>query len=341
MNLPASPAVLLLRSFSLAACLSVGCPRNGAAAPGDAGGDGRAPELRLAVDPAGRDVRVERGGVVLLRYVMDPAQFKPYVKEFRTLRGQNLILDSPADHVHHHGLMYAITVNGTNFWEEHTAPGVQLPLALTTQAVRRGADGRSIASFSHPNFWVAHTQRSTSDPKSVAVLVEQRTLELAVDDAAGEVALTWRSEFTVGPGAAAVTLSGAGYHGLGMRYVRDLDLKARHLNSEGAPYSAEQKWDVIAAKWAATQGRVGAEEVTVAMFAAPGNAGPSRFFSMINAFAYLSATQGLDEQPLSYAAGDRFHLTYLVLNRTGHADPATLQRRYQAWVQPGATPASR
>ena len=52
---------------------------------------------------------------------------------------------------------------------------------------------------------------------------------------------------------------------------------------------------------------------TIALFGAPGNArGNPRFFAMRTAFPYLAATQGLDQEPLVYRAGDTFELNYLV-----------------------------
>src|SRR5690606_22625381 len=51
--------------------------------------------------------------------------FKPYVRELTTPSGTNVIRDAPADHLHHHGLMFAVTVDGVNFWEEAASSGVQ------------------------------------------------------------------------------------------------------------------------------------------------------------------------------------------------------------------------
>ncbi len=77
-------------------------------------------------------------------YAFATNQFKPYVRELYTLRGENVLRDAPPDHLHHHGLMYAVWVNGINFWEERGAPGfeqhVELPLQFTTIARQRPAD---------------------------------------------------------------------------------------------------------------------------------------------------------------------------------------------------------
>lgn len=298
-------------------------------------------DLRLVVSPSRQEVEIQFRNVPVLRYAMAPTNSKPYVKELRTLAGDNLLLDAPPDHPHHHGLMYALTVNGIDFWQEQTASGVQRLLAVPSRLVGKTPDGRPRAAFAHPLAWVASTHRENTSALAVAVLVERRTLALTVDPDAREVALHWRADFAVGPAAEQVTLSGAAYHGLGLRFVRDFDLQARHVNSENAPYSPEQKGDVLPARWAATLGRIGEHEVTTAILAGPHNAGPSRFFSMRNPFAYLSATQGLDEKPLTYKRGERFRLDYLVLVRDGHLTGDALEARYRKWLTELAVPTDR
>lgn len=297
--------------------------------------------MKMIVRPSAQEIEVRFLDAPLLRYSLAPTNYKPYVKEFRTLKGRNLLLDSPPDHVHHHGLMYAITVNGTNFWEEQKDPGVQRAAPLPMRYVGKSPEGRPLALFSHQTAWLASQHRHTTNALPVALLLETRTLSLTVDTAAGEVALRWQADFTAGRAADSVQLSGAAYHGLGLRFVRDFDLRAKHLNSENAPYSAEQKWDVIPARWAATQGRIGGHDVMAAIFASPQNAGESHFFSMLNAFAYLSATQNLDRAPLTYKRGDRFKLDYLVVLRDDHPAADALEARYQKWLKELTPPAGK
>ncbi len=288
--------------------------------------------LRLIVRPAAQELEVRFREQPVLLYSMAVTNYKPYVKELRTPGGRNLLLDAPPDHLHHHGLMYAITVNGTNFWEEQTDPSVQRA-DIPARFVNRMPDGRWKALFRHRTAWLAGQHRQTTNLAALALLFENRTLSLVVDTNANEILLHWRSDFTVGRGAETVRLSGTAYHGLGMRLAPDFNLKARHLNSENAPYSAEQKWDVTPARWAAVLGHQGTDPVMAAVFASPKNAGESRFFSMLNPFAYLSATQGLDEKPLTYQRGEAFRLDYLVLGRDGHLSPAELEARYRKWLQ--------
>ncbi|MHC4656117.1 MAG: DUF6807 family protein, partial [Planctomycetota bacterium] len=52
--------------------------------------------------------------------------FKPYVQQLFSPAGVNILRDAPADHLHHHALMFAVKVNGVNFWEETPTAGKQL-----------------------------------------------------------------------------------------------------------------------------------------------------------------------------------------------------------------------
>ena len=76
------------------------------------------------------------------------------------------------------------------------------------------------------------------------------------------------------------------------------------------------------------------KDVTVTLFNDPANASESRMFSMLNPFAYLSATQGLDEKPIEYTAGQKFTLRYLLTVHSGNRAPEQLNQRYEAWRKP-------
>jgi hypothetical protein len=267
-------------------------------------------------------------GKRLLQYAFATNQFKPYVRELYTLQGENILLDSPADHVHHHGLMYAVRVNGINFWEEAANPGVQKPVGLPVAELVSAADPRR-ARISQTIHWVARQDRWLTNTAPAALLIERRDLTLTVNETYDEVALAWYAQFEVGPAVPKVTLSGAPYHGLGLRLPRNWDHVAKHKNAAGLPYSAEQKGDVTTALWSVIENTIAGRPVSVAMFARRANAGKARFFTMLDAFAYVSATQDLENVPLEYTSGQRFNLDYLVLVYSTHRTREFLQQRYE------------
>lgn len=292
--------------------------------------------LRALTDrTAGRVTVVFKEKPVMV-YAFATNQWKPYVKELRTLAGENVLLDAPPDHLHHHGLMYAIAVNGTNFWEEATDPGVQKPVAPPSVEAKAGTDAVPSVMIRQPVHWIARPNRGLADTAPAAVLEEIRTLTLTVDEANGEVAVRWQGAFTAGRGAPAVTLSGSVYFGLGLRFAHSFDGTAVRLNSSGTPYTAPNGGnEATVADWTAMTQTVAGRDVTVAMFDQPSNAGRSVFFSMLNGFAYISGTQELDKVPLQYRQGEKFALDYLVLARDQKLTAADLAKRYAQWLKAG------
>lgn len=254
----------------------------------------------------------------ILIYAFATNQFKPYVKELYTLTGQNVLLDAPADHLHHHGLMFAIRVNGINFWEEVGDPGRQRSMRILLNK-----SDPNQASFAEVVEW-------TATASNIPLLYETRTISISVNSATKEVALDWQSNFQVG--AMPVKLTGSAYNGLGLRLPESFNQVAHHRNSAGLPYTPEAKWDVTPADWSAVAGSLNGTEATVALFAAPSTKGDTRFFTMLNPFAYLSVTQNLDKQPLDYGPGDKFSVRYLLTIYPESKSSEFLNRRHRAWI---------
>ena len=273
-------------------------------------------------------------GRKLFAYTFATNQFKPYVRELSSLAGDNVLRDAPFDHLHHHGLMYAIRVNGVNFWEERDQPGHQKHIKLLAHGTSRSASGLPQASFTELIHWVPHREHARADTTPAALLVERRTLTLIVDEAKEEVALAWHAEFEVGARTNRVTLHGSDYNGLGLRLPAAWDHVARHENSEHAPYPAGGKPGTVPARWGAVAHTVDGRTTQVALFARPrGQAGTSSFFAMTESFTYLAATQGLDKKPLDYRAGDRFAIDHLVLVYNAACAAAQIEARYLAWAR--------
>jgi hypothetical protein len=267
----------------------------------------------------------------ILLYAYATNQFKPYVKSLYTLSGQNVLRDAPADHLHHHGLMYAIRINGINFWEEVGDPGHELASKILSQSRSTNAAGLPQASFTQLIHWVSHANSKTSDPYARALLTETRTITVTINEPRDEVAVDWKADFRVG--AAPAKLTGSFYNGLGLRLPQSFDNVSYHQNSEDLPYSVEQERDVTAAHWSAVTGITENKAATIALFETPTNKGETRFYTMLKPFAYLSVTQNLDQKPLEYRAHDKFTIRYLLTLSTGSRDAAFLNARYLEWLR--------
>ncbi len=289
---------------------------------------------QLTVEDTSRPTEwtVKYQGHKVLVYSFAPDKFKPYVKELCTIDGENLLRDSPHDHLHHHALMYAIRVNGINFWEEVPGSGVEKPVATGKPEVSTSAAGLPQARIKQTVHWVAAQDAFLPDTSKVAFLVEERTLTLTVEPKSKEVALAWKSEFSLGGKTNEVTLEGANYFGLGMRFQEELDPVADHVLAGGKPDLSANKQDVSQHAWGAVKFDRPGKPATIAVYGHPSNAhGDAVYFSMRTPFAYLAATQELQKEPLVYRNQDKFHLNYLVTVRSEAQSSESLAERGREW----------
>jgi hypothetical protein len=288
--------------------------------------------LRVEPTAAQAEWTVFHGDKKVLVYRSDPRQFKPYVKELCTIRGDNLLRDAPANHLHHHGLMYAIRVNGLNFWEEISGSGAEKPMETLGPELGASAAGLPQATIRQTLHWLAPQDAFLPGSPNLALLVERRTLVLAVNEAQEEVTLDWKSQFEVGGKTNTVVLAGSTYFGLGARFLEELDPIAAHINSEGKPDLTGTRQDVTPHDWCAVVFDRPSAPATFAMFGHPANArGQATFFTMERPFAYISATQGLDKEPLIYRTGDKFQVEYLVTVYPAVKSSDALSARAAEW----------
>ena len=270
----------------------------------------------------------------LLVYAFHADQFKPYVKELYTLSGDNVLVDAPPDHRHHHGLMFAFWINGINFWEEKDSPGVEKPVELVSYITDKTEDNLPRARFTELIHWLPEKSRDATNSESLALLIELRTLTLTVDDRNQEVALGWTSEFQVGPNAGKVKLHGSNYNGLGLRPAFTSEQGAAFENAATKPYVGNNTQDVIPAEWTSLLGTTHSRNVQLVLFGHPSNRGaPSGFFTMTRPFVYLAATQQLDQAPLEYSAGERFTLRYLLTVSPVQSSREAIQQHFTRWVK--------
>ena len=289
--------------------------------------------LEISIQPGRGEIEARFKGQKIFVYAFSTNQLKPYVRELYTLRGDNILRDSPPDHLHHHGLMYAICINGTNFWEEKDAPGCEKSIELLAHNVGKNPSGLPQASFTQLIHWVAPQNKDLADTKSAALLIERRTITLTVDEAREEVAVQWRADFQVGPATKTATLQGTIYHGLGLRLPLSFDHVAQFQNPQKENFSEEKNHQALPAPWTSVSGKIDGREITAALFSKSSNAGESRIFAMADPFCYLSATQNLIEKPLAYSAGDKFSLDYLLTVYPTKKSSNFLQQRFQNWEQ--------
>jgi len=278
-------------------------------------------EARLVVE--GRSIAVEKGKALLGRYRYGDVPFKPYMDLLCTPLGVNVLRDGPADHKHHHGLMYAVEVDGVNFWEESANAGKEVqrwlgPVAISEQG---GLEG---AWFGANIDWMG----TEEEP----ILRERREIGVYSWQETEATLVVWRSRLSVGRGRDQATLKGSHYHGLGMRFVASMDKGGVFLNESGKEGEVVRGTErLVQGKWCAYRATVQGKEVTVAMFDGPGNTRQARWFTMTAPFAYLSATLNTYRKPLEIKRQEGLSLCYAVVLWDGQVEREQIEKAYKLW----------
>lgn len=294
---------------------------------------------QLIIDTTSITLRLGDRPVGRYRYAEVP--FKPYLQELRTPSGINILRDAPFDHLHHHSLMFAVAVDGVNFWEEKQGYGKQDHLAIRDVFAGQ-SDGLTWASFREELAWRSGDK---------GLMHETRTIRVLADPAAKASLVSWTAEFrelgpdgrTAGGGRPAVTFGGERYYGLGMRFVTSMDKTGQFFNADDA--KGVEDTNDKQSRWCAYTAEAEGKPVTVAMFDHPTNARhPANWFTMLEPFSYLCATLGLQHEklPLARTASQStdpqaraapFRLTYGVAVWDGKVQRDEIDRVYALWLK--------
>jgi hypothetical protein len=272
-----------------------------------------APRLEVIETP-GEKISFRRGTALLFEYRFASAHPKTYVHPLCAPDGRVLTLDSPADHVHHRGLMLAWSnVNGYDFWgETNPAPHGQI---VHERLLRRRTSPPEITVA---NRWVADGR---------LLLSERRTLR-APQRTSDAVWLEWESELEAASGPVVISAEKHVYNGLGIRFIREMD-RGRVLNSAGA--TVIKQADGQDAEWCAYWAEVEGQTYGVAIFNSPRNPRhPTPFFVMSEPFGYLSAAPTYRE-PFRLEPRERLRFHWAVVAFTGAAEAARLNDWYRRW----------
>lgn len=283
------------------------------------------PVLRL--DRSDTSVEVWCGERPLLNYRYGQVPYKPYIDRFYSPSGRNVLRDNVPDHAHHHGLMFAIAVDGVDFWAEFPdqAPGTQRQQELQLHsAAAPGTLGT--ATIQQRLDWTTTQGQS--------LMVEERTITVYDPQPLKASLLTWQSNLAPATDRAEITLGGSHYFGLGMRFLASMDQVGTFFNSQQAPGEVVRGEErLVRATWCAFHGPAAEGPVTVAVFDHPGNPRhPATHFLMRAPFAYLSATLNLWEEPLQVPAGSPLRLCYGVAIWDGEVAGDQVEALYQRWI---------
>jgi len=307
----------------------------------------RSQEAKLALERKGNEIHWTLNGKPLFVYRTSPAsyeelgekEYKTYLSELYTPEGRNILRDSPWDHIHHHSLMFAIAADDINFWEEHgkDKAGVQFGHSL-------GHSNRSAFMRANDDTgWAAEANLSQKvdwyKPDKTVVLQEDRTVQVVCKSDLDATLLTWTSKFSTGPDRESVKLSGAHYYGLGMRFDETMDKNGKFFCDPDSTYSNDNvRGDEkkTPCKWIAYTAELHGKPVTVAVFDAPDNPRPMSAFTMGElgqSFAYISATVGLEKEPIMLEKDKPLTFKYGVAVWEGIKSTEEVQSVYHLWLE--------
>lgn len=265
--------------------------------------------------------RVALDGRELLSYRHMQVPFKPYVERLRTPSGINILRDAPHDHLHHHGLMYAVAVDGVTFWAETAESGRELSKS-TSGTAPHTAGPWQCARLRDRLDWV--------EPQGRHLLSERRLVEIYAGDDLDASLLTWQTRLSAPEHRQQARLHGSAYYGLGMRYIESMDDNGRFFNADGATGVAAT--NDVKSDWCAYAAMADGHPVTVAIFNHPDNPrSPARWFTMDDPFAYLSATPGLHHEEMTLEKGSPLLFRYGVALWDGHVEAGTVAALYDKW----------
>lgn len=271
-----------------------------------------------------RAIRIVGPAGPVAEYVYHPSSPKPYVAQWYTPAGLQVLRDSPGDHKHHHALMFALGVDNVDFWGETKGCGIQADRGVEGPRTDEVA-GMPTAEFSQRLAWLGSDQKP--------LIFEQRTIAFVLGKNLPTRLLIWRSRLETAPGKTAVKLWGRDYFGLGVRFVTSMDQHARMVFPAGAKEENSKGHVLTRARWGACVGPVEGRTITLAMFDHPRNPRhPARFFTMTKPFAYVSDTLSLAEEPLELKAAGAVELCYGVALWDGQAEAPQIEALYQRWL---------
>lgn len=261
----------------------------------------------------GEKISFHDGSRLLFEYRYSSGAPKTYVHPFCAPDG-NITLDSPADHVHHRGIMLAWSdVNGYDFWGEQN-PGKHGQIVLRKFEALRTDRLVSIED------WVADGQ---------TMLTERRTI-VAPSVTKDATWLDWTSELRAVSGPVVLSAAEHVYNGLGIRFKHELD-GGSVLNSKGT--TGIEKTNGDDADWCAYSATVASGVAGAVIFNHPSNPRrPIPYFVMNKPFGYISAAPTFRE-PFRIEKGGSLRLRFGVAAFNGEPAVERMNRMFQQWAR--------
>ncbi len=250
---------------------------------------------------------------------------KPYLKEWYTPNGVNVLRDAPHDHLHHHGMMFALTVDGVSYWEETDRGGYQIHQGISGVQVAPEAGALGVG-FEEDLILRA------PDSEKVTLKEHRGVYHSPLSNEKVRV-LTWQSVMTTASDEPAA-ISGSIYYGLGMRFPEFMDKVGTFIMADDKTGEYKEGIHTMAqASWCAYTVDNEETPITIAMFNGPDNPRPAVWFTMLMPFSYISATLDLSRNPMTLESGEELALCYGVAAWDTVVDKTEIEAMYTAWLE--------
>lgn len=290
-------------------------------------------EAALKFNQTPTNLTLRDGDRTVLEYRYGEVPFKPYASQLVSPKGVQILRDSPHDHKHHHGLMFAVGADGVNFWEEVAKCGREVHREFGTPGVSN-RNGMSVATFGEQLDWTGPTQG--------LLLREARKLAFYRGAGLDATLVTWSTRLEPAADKSEVKLGGSHYYGMGMRFVESMDKVGTVLWADSKESQTVGGSRVTRSAWCAYRASVGGKPVTVAVFDHPANPRhPARMFSMTTPFAYLSATLYVWKEPLVVTKDRPLAVRYGVAVWDSEKSAAEIRKLYERWIELESQPSAK
>lgn len=298
-----------------------------------------AAEPKVLVTTDNDVVTATHNGRPCVHYCTQPSPNKPFLKSLRSPGGFEVLLNEVADHSHHHGLMFALGVDETNFWHEDDRravigasikprqSGKQIPHRAPPNSVQALPPTGSTVIVDQMLTWTGENEHPLADERRI-ICLDPETSPTPVS------ILTWRTDLAPAEGQKSITLWGAPYFGMGLRLARDLDGRGEFRSAANRPAVRVRDGEMLRyGKWCAYTVSEASRTLTVVLFDHPKNSRPAVWFTMNQPFAFLSATLAIDKDVYELKAGQTLRLCYGVAVADRSLSDDDIGDLYGGWLK--------
>jgi hypothetical protein len=230
--------------------------------------------------------------------------------------------------------MFAISVNGCNFWEEFNKKyGKQITVTINPKQDNKNPKQDDKKTPDDTDSLVS--ELDWTDGGGKILLKEER--KISVQKESDVTLLDWVTTLKTQDQKAILDKSNHHYFGLGMRFVESMDKSGQFFTD-----NEKNKFDIVRTddrltlcRWVAYRAKLGDAPVTVAIFGHKENPIPTMAFTKgeSRSYAYLGITLNLHRKPVEMKPNSSLTFRYRVAVWDGEVKPETIENAFLKYAQ--------